>query len=502
MNLARSQADWRKLLRELALFLAPQRELRELAKRFDLARTRTRVLDLGDTAESTSRWSLHGVKIGANTSAAGEVFVRLVRVAGSATVQASLYRAVGGAAGELVAQGAGASGTVVPLAPANGSGLSGSVLLGAVSANETDDRHVLLVFPDWAARMHAVFDGSEPEHGELLDAFMDALEAAERAFTTSLDAFSQATETFLRTRWKHFHRSSESVAIEKDVEEDQGAIATFATGLLEDGRDNMTDELVAGRQSVPNSLVVATAGTFDPSNRGRGVLTAPHMFEWARAGLVALVCIDPTLGQERFRVSQHRDETGEDRLAKRELTVRRAFSDPEIGIKNAFLDRVLAIDSQHADAFGPATDWTIQGEDSRNNDRGEIALRIVESGTDFVIEGYTSSSLEPETRVFTTTPGPAGAAVKVLFANGSTLSGTAKLGTNPKAGDTGTLDLNPFARGDRVVFDVTVAEKGAFQEELALLYGFALESDERSKATIDDRSVTAGTLPPFEDAHD
>lgn len=500
-NLGRSQADWRKLFRELGIFVAPQRELREIGRRFDVAKTRTRVLELGDANESTSGWSLSGARIGSNTDEGARVFVRIaVGTPAAGQAQVLLFRAAGGGAGDLVAQGAGALGAVIALAPQNGSGLSASVTIAAGAASEADDKHRLLVFPDWAARMHAVFDGSEPEHGELLEAFMTALAAAAKGVASALTAFETATDTYLSTRWKSFQRSSQSSPIQQTTEEDQGAIATVVSGLLEDGRDNMRDELVAGRQALARTVVAVEAPVFDPTNKGKGSLAALSVMEWARSGRITGTCSAAAIGAEQFTLAQHVDATGEDLEAKNPIQIRRAYSDPELGITSAFLDRVVTLDVGTADDFGPIGGWTIQGESDRNTDAGQIALRIVGQAKLFTIEGYSSTKFDPATKVFTTAPGAAGASVALLVANGSGLSGTAKLGANPTDGHTGLLNLNPFALGDKFVIDVALTARGAFQEELALLYGFSLESDDPAKATIPDDFVTAGTLPPFEGA--
>jgi hypothetical protein len=223
------------------------------------------------------------------------------------------------------------------------------------------------------------------------------------------------------------------------------------------------------------------------------------MAEWARTGRVTATCTDGTLGQERFTLAEHNDSTGDDKLASNELTIRRGYSDPELGIKGAFLDRILTLDSGSSDDFGPVSGFQIQGEDARNTDQGKIALKVVAQGAAFQIEAYTSSSLDPTTQVFTTAPGVAGTSVAIVSANNSGLAGTIAIGPKPTVGHTGVLNLNPFVVGDKFVFDVTLGARGAFQEAVSLLYGYALASEDPAKATIDDRYVTAGTLPPFED---
>ncbi|HZV03013.1 MAG TPA: hypothetical protein VFF73_40275, partial [Planctomycetota bacterium] len=348
MNLGRTQANWSKLFRELGLFLGPQRELRELARRFDLSKTQTRVLEENDISGATSGWVLTGAKIGMNTDEGATLFVRIaLGTPAAGQAQISLFRAQGGAPQDLVAQGAGALGVEILLAPQNSSGLSGSVTLGQIQASEQDDRHRLLLFPDWAVRMHQILDGSEPEHGELLEAFMTALTAAENAFTQALGAFSTATDTYLETRWKNFQRSTQSAPIGTSTENDQGAITVQVQGLLEDGRDNMQDEVAAGPQSVARIAVLSAAAVFDPANKGKGVLVAPTLYEWARSGLVTAVCSDATLGQEQFSLSE-RTDSGSDVSAENDLTIRRGFSDPAIGIVLAFLDRALTLDSGSA----------------------------------------------------------------------------------------------------------------------------------------------------------
>jgi hypothetical protein len=504
-NLARSQADWQKLFREFGIFLAPQRELRELAKRFDLGHTRTRVLELCDVNSSTSGWKLSGAKIGVNTDPSGGLFVRIaLGTPAAGQAQVSLFTAAGGAAQSLVASGSGVLGALVQLAPQNSSGLSGTVTLGQVTTSEADDKHRLLLFPDWAARMHAAFDGTEPEHGELLEAFMTALAAAETGIQNALTAFTTATDTYLESRWKDFQRSSQTTPVTKTTQDDQGAISIQASGLLEDGSDNMADEQTAGAQTVSRIAVTATPAVFDPTDQGKGVLSSFVLSQWARTGRITAVCTDATLGSEQFTLAQHRTETGDDVLAVNPLQIRRAYSDPNLGIQAAFLDRTVTLDQGSANDFGPVAAFSVQGETPRNTAAGKITLKVVAlpaaaSGTNFLIQGFTSPSASPETQVFTTAPGAAGASVAITPTNSSGLSGTLVLGAKPTAANTGLLNLNSFALGDKFVVDVTVGVRGAFQDALALLYGYAISSDDPTKATIDDHYVTAGTLLPFED---
>ncbi|GIW60237.1 MAG: hypothetical protein KatS3mg087_1303 [Patescibacteria group bacterium] len=95
------------------------------------------ITESGDTAGVLSNWSLTGVRVGYNTDNAAKLYVTLdadAPSAGQNTV--SLYKDA--ARTQLVAQGIGGDNTTITLSEQNSSGLSGSVDIGAASADNSN----------------------------------------------------------------------------------------------------------------------------------------------------------------------------------------------------------------------------------------------------------------------------------------------------------------------------------------------------------------------------
>ena len=146
-DLLQNQAAWNQLYREAGLPLGRMFELADMGRKVNPVRARIQVREFDNVNGFTSAWVLTGVVIGTNTDELGTLFVRITNAnpsSGHALV--SLYLAAGGSSGNLVAQGSGAYGTTVALTAQNGSGLSGTVAIGTVTASETNDQHTLIVY--------------------------------------------------------------------------------------------------------------------------------------------------------------------------------------------------------------------------------------------------------------------------------------------------------------------------------------------------------------------
>src|SRR5207248_949770 len=123
----------------------------------------------------------------------------------------------------------------------------------------------------------------------------------------------------------------------------------------------------------------------------------------------------------------------------------------------------------------------------------------------FRVDGYTATTYLTSVQVFTSTLAIAGAAIVIQAYGGSGLSGAGVIGSQPISGDTGTLQLNCFQTQNvnNVSDKITVAiaapasSRGEFQDRLAEVFGYALNSAASGGQTIDERYVTCGTFPAY-----
>lgn len=128
-----------------------------------------------DPNDYTTSWTLTGITVGTNTTAAGLLYARVTKDGGGAGIhRVALYKASGAGNSDLVARGDGANGATVTLTQQNTSGLSGSVVLGTVTASETTDAHYLRVWSGYEPGVNFVRSAlvvreveSTPESGEL-----------------------------------------------------------------------------------------------------------------------------------------------------------------------------------------------------------------------------------------------------------------------------------------------------------------------------------------------
>lgn len=507
-NLAKGQTAWNKLFRELGLQVAPIKDLRDKQRKFDARRARIQIVEELDANASTSLWTLAGVNIGTNTDEDGVLSVRITDEspgAGQATV--NLYKATGGGGGDLVATGSAANGAVATLAASNSSGLTGTVKLGTVGASESNDAHKLRVFPDWPARFNSTLDGSETDHAECLQANLSACSAVASALEATIAILVSALTVFLRSRWATFQQSGQTTPISRTVSDDgEGTITANYVGLLEDGRNNMSDETTPAEQFVQGSVVTSGAGSFDGENQGQGAMAAPSMEEWAEVGTITAVCVDGTVGSERFELTQRVTATGVSKRALSQLTPKKTYSDPVLGIRGALLTRTIERTAGSTTHLGVGGDWTITNESPTNTNDGVLYAKVITGVVDaakFIVQLYSSPAYTTSSLVAESDEGAAASSPGLNARRSSRLTGISKLGSAPVAGNTGTYDLHTFrsentnGRADKFTLAITATSRGEFQDRLAETFGYALNSDP-SSPTIDDSYASAGTFPPYE----
>ena len=190
-DLRQDQASWDRFLgRELAgMFLACLYELQELEDRY--ARQRTPLVVVGDLHGNLGPKGvrLEGVDLGRNTSLAGYLYVHVLGAQDPRVVR--LYRARGGPLADLVAEGKGAAGNELPLAPRNDSRLAGAFDLALNPTEDVSDRLQLYPVPDWQVRLKRVWDGTHPKDVRSQDEFLTAIGSWPRACATLGSSWSR-----------------------------------------------------------------------------------------------------------------------------------------------------------------------------------------------------------------------------------------------------------------------------------------------------------------------
>lgn len=502
-NLALGQTAWTKLFRRLGFMYGIVKGLRDKERFFDASRGRIQLVEENDTLASTSEWALAGVVIGTNTDEDGVIFVRITD--GSPNT-VDLYKATGGSGGNKVATGTGADGATVTLAASNSSGITGTVKLATIGANETSDLHRLRCFPDAAVRARALFDGSEQEDGALLASVLNACSRSKGQITSAIAFWEAAILSFLQSEWARLMKSADrtQTPLTAKTLTDAGAITTAFSGLLEDGRANMADETSPAAQTVLKRTVTPGSASFHASNQGKGTMATPTMEEWAKDGLLRLTCFSSTIGQELFEVSQIEDATGKSAVAENKLRIGKVFASPRLGIRSMTLLRLWTFSGSTADFNQTQSNWSLTGETAGFTNDGVIYLKIIADGSNWIIKGYSASTYASDKQIFVSDAGAAAATVNITAVNGSGISGYGKIGTAPTTTNTGSIDLKTFrtqrsadGKADELTVDVVVTRGGEFQERTAELFSYALNSAASSE-TIDDSFVTAGTFPPYE----
>ena len=507
-DLQKGQTAWTGIEREFGAYLKRVIYLEEARRRFRLRPQRVQMVYVGDDTPRLSAWSLSGtttnrVEFGTNISEDGRWWVRVTGSPSPFTV--SVYKAAGGGAGDLVAEGSIADAATGTLAEQNSSGLTFTVTLGT-GADDTSDTLQLHAFPDFPALAY-LFDGSEDEHEFLRRDWLDSCDVIAGGLEALKDSAVGSLRVFLASRWAAFNRASEpedgDAIINKDTINVDGVVSTRFTGLLELGRDNMEDETSPGAQEVVENVVTANAPAADGGNDGVGSLSTPTMEEWARAGLITLVCVDATIGREEFALSIRYDDDGLQRPAENRLRIKKTYASPVLGIQDMVLTRTFAITGA-ANDFGVVADWAIDGESSGNTDGGVIYLDVEEHSTPgtFRINGYRSSARTSATKVFTSAYVAAGVETPII-AVGSGMSGTVSVGAAPTDANTGSIDLQTFetqrsadGKPDKWTIDIDVTSQGRIQRVIAREFDYALHSDSAATGFLESYA-TAGVFMPF-----
>lgn len=515
MNLAHTDAEWLRFLgRELGYaFFAPLRLLREVRDRFGDARTQ--VLNLVDWNSNISSITLSGVNFGTNCTTEGRLYVRIVANGGN--WDCNIYKATGGGGGDLVATATNvaASGTGT-LTASNSSGLTGSVTLGSSITAETNDRHQLLCFPDFRQMLSYIFTGTdsieddEASRKAALDAYdriASKLDEAIAELLLGVNRWAISAPGNPVARGNKFGKTQETgLFADGPLDDGSGTITRGRTGLFEWLRLAMGDEATGSTQDLVKRTPSAAAGVFSSANTGSGTVASHTPGQQCPASIWRFVCVDDTIGSEKFRTIISRTRTGDDRVNTDSslLTIRKAWSGP-LGFGPITLARTYTKSGDGSNVnLATVASLTVVGETAQNTNAGVLYWKIESNAANWDISFFNSSTLHSSTLVAKATNVATAAVFVAEPQNSSGLTVTWTVGSAPVTSTNSTLALNCFktqnSQGVPDEFSVTVsvaASPGVYMSILADETNAALRGDTSGSESISDNYVKAGTFPPY-----
>lgn len=518
-NLGKSQAQWTRFLAEevTLAFLAPLRELREVYDKF--TRERVQIVNIGDTASSTphiTALTLTGVNYGTNTSTEGRLYVRFVANGGNWDV--TFYTASGASGSVATVTNIAASGTAA-LVAANSSGLGGSITLGANITGDTSDKHQVLVFQDYPARLPNIFTGTDSidddrfsrdaasrAYSNVAARLNDAMAALKAGLTEMCVASSRENPV---ARGNDFNSTNATTISSETVKTDtDGNVTRTRTGLFVQMSDNMADETTGGEQDIVRRVIAAGAGSFDGNNSGQGTLASSTPLEKCPVGLWTFLCSRGSdtgdLGRETFDGTFAATDGSGEGFSFSGLVVEKEWTGPR-GLGPIRLRRTYSKTGDGSNLnFAAVTTGLVTGERNGNTDDGVLYWKVDDNGSNFDFSFYRSSARTASTLVAKATNVAAAAAISATSQNGSGLTVTWTAGSAPVADATGTLTLQPFlvenSSGFPDKFTVTTSltgTSGLIQKILAEEFDVALNSDTSGSESIPDNWAKAGTFAPF-----
>ncbi len=519
-NLAKTQAQWTRLLgRELGYaFLTVARRAREF--RDSLRRERVQVWMIGDRASATphiTALTFTGVNYGTNTATDGRLWVRFVANGGNWDV--SFYTAAG--ASGLVAKAtnvaASATGAV---AAQNSSGLSGSITLGATVVGDITDLHQVLLNVDWPARLPYIFTGTDAIEDDKFS--RDAASkfysrAAGRCDAIIADCRAAVIEWAISGPDNPIGRGNEFISVQpKQLSSDvavpdtsSGNVSRLRTGFFSLLADDMADELTGGEQDVVRRVIAAAAGVFDGDNSGLGTVASHTPLEKTPIALWTWECIRGAdtghLGKEEFAGSAVvTDGSGESEIFFAGLLVERDWSGPR-GIGSIRLRRTYTKTGDGSNLhLAAVTTSLFVGENNQNTDVGILHWKVTANGSNWDYSFYKSASRTASSLVAKATNVATGGVINAVPQNTSSLYVNWTAGSAPVADTTGTVTCNPFlvenasGKPDRFTIATSLTgTAGLYQELVGELFDAALNSDASGSESIPDNYVKAGTFFPF-----
>jgi len=515
-DLGKTNAQWTRFLREEGFFLRLARKIEDDRRR--VTRERVQIVNQNDVTSATPHFTaltLDGVEYGTNTSEAGGLFVRLVANASNWDIH--LYTAAG-ASGEVATATNVAASATGSLVAANSSGLTGTVTLGATIAGEIDDKHQLLILADYKLETLKLWpsDGTTDDDtasrsaaSRLLSRLSSLYGQMQSAIQSGLSEWALSAADNPIARGNDFLSTAETSLLSDTEQKDaSGNVTRLRRGFFEVQRSSQEDETTGSEQDIIERVIAASAGSFDSNNDGLGTLASHTPEGHCPVGKWRFECVrgvgNSGGGTEEFRgtfTSAANDET----FSFTNLRVKQSFKGPR-GFGAVTLLRTLSKtgDGSNVNLAAVSTIST-SGEDETNTDGGVLYWKVTAAGSTNDISFYKSSNRATGDLVAKLSGAADAATTQVAAAqNGSGLTITLDVGSNPVLDTEGTLDLNFFHIQnaanvpDKFEVDTTLTSEGKTSRVLAEIFGAYMNTETSGSEQIDDDLLAgANTFVPY-----
>ena len=492
-NLAKSNTIWLQFWVRFLFVLSVFRYLDFVLRRFgDESRTLVEVIDpRGNLDMAGGGVTLDGVIVGTNTTAAGEIIVRVTGAGDPRTV--TFYKAVGAGAGDRICAGDANAGAVATLTELNDSGVTATYDIDATVTADTDDTHVLRVRQDWRLAATNVFNGTddEGEDGKSLQTAQNELDEIEgllfdaRAIAVGwLVRIMLADENNARAYGSKFlGERLTSLLLDRATVDGSGLVTRVRTGGAESLRLAMVDEATGSTQTVVRRIVAAAAGVAQTGNDGLFTLASHTPEAQMPTGTVILRAINGkeqgfpgAVVREQFSVEFASDETDETKVYTEPLTVGVAYKGPDGFGGSQGLTMVRSLtktgDNSHLNLATVASGFAAAGESLLNTTSGVIYWEVTGSAGAWVTDWYSADTRLASEKIATSPAAAEGAAFAAAAVNASGFSFTGTIGSAPVTGTEGSVDLN-FAstqntqgKPDEFRIAVTLTETGEISRVL------------------------------------
>lgn len=483
-NLSKTQLQFTNLFRELLAYIRLWRQVRALGSRYTLGRIQ--VLELNDSSNFLSKWSLSGAVRGTNCTEDGRLYVKITDEnpsAGHALVQ--VYMDAGQTL--LVAQGSAADGAVVTLAAQNNSGLSGSVKLATITSSPSNI--VLLLSIDETLKVRSAYDISTPGGVAAYKAVTARLQAMGNSMLNALPGIKNDIEQgYMQTKLREFLTSTQPAILNvQETLDSSGDVQIQYLGILADLMDAMSENTVA--QSVKANAVSSGSPVYDSSNTGLGVLTIDALYQNLESGSLQLLCTSgvETALPETFDVRFISAVDNSVQKARQSLKTKQNWKSQPIGVA-ASLARTI---TESGDGGPQLTGWSVSGETRQNTDGGDLYVSLeagtFAGGTNRRVRLYSDAARRQLVAEGLRT---GDGVVSLAPQTGSGLSATVTLAYS--GDNTGiTLHLNAFAKGDVITVPLTCDRAGYIQTLFADIWGLPLPTS--GSPTLPDSLIEEAT---------
>lgn len=277
LDLALSDAVWKRFNRENGYYLRILRTLEETARRFELEREQLINIDdfNGNFTTPFSANVMTGWKYGVNCTEAGFVFVRTVANGGDWDIH--LYKAAGGGGGnEIASSTAVADGATATMTEVNSSGVSGALRLSAAVVGEIDDVHRIQVLLDWRSELKTLFpsDGTTNDDVDSHDSAVAMLNRIASQIRATLVTARAGLSAWAFDRGTNFLQSGDTTLWNEGRDNDGGAVTRPVTGMISTMSRSWEKNTTGSEQDIIERVVTGAAASFDSGNAGTGVIAS------------------------------------------------------------------------------------------------------------------------------------------------------------------------------------------------------------------------------------